>query len=88
MAMNPMQRKTRNAFLLGFIAALIVGGIAIAFLITKVKSKNQEIETVRQQLTFIPKNVVVVTKDVDVGEEVATSTAVKPIHPGAVPNVH
>lgn len=47
MAVNPMQRKSRNSFLLGFFIALIIGGIPIGILVfnmfeTQKKEEEQE----------------------------------------------
>lgn len=70
MAMNPMQRKTRNAFLLGFIAALIIGGIVIALLYMQIKNKNAEIEKVRQEMQIAMTDVYVLDKDVSINEPV------------------
>lgn len=70
MAMNPMQRKTRNAFLLGFIAALIVGGIGIALLFMQLKNKNAEIDKIRAEMNVAMSNVYVISKDVREDEPV------------------
>lgn len=46
MAANPMQRKTRNAFLGGFLIALLLGGIGIFFLYTQLQdTKKEKIES-------------------------------------------
>lgn len=42
MAANPMQRKTRNAFLGGFLIALLLGGIGIFFLYTQLQDAKKE----------------------------------------------
>lgn len=70
MAMNPMQRKTRNAFLLGFIAALIIGGAGIALLVMQLKNKNAEIDKVRQDMQIAMTDVYVLDKDVSPNEPV------------------
>lgn len=44
MASNPMQRKVRNAFLLGFIISLIIAAVAIFFLYMKFQEVKQEAE--------------------------------------------
>ena len=43
MASNPMQRKTRNSFLLGVIVTLLIASIAIGFLFVQLKQKNEEL---------------------------------------------
>ena len=47
MAMNPMQRKSRNSFLLGMVLTLLITSIIIAFLflqLTKLKQEADELE--------------------------------------------
>ena len=79
MAMNPMQRKTRNAFLLGFIAALIVGGIVIAILFMQLKNKNTEIDNMRKAAQVAMKNVYVLNKDVEEKEAIEAISKSIPI---------
>ena len=43
MASNPMQRKSRNSFLLGVIVTLIIAGVIIALLLLQLKQKNDQI---------------------------------------------
>ena len=43
MASNPMQRKSRNSFLLGIIVTLIFTGAVIALLLVQLKDKNEEL---------------------------------------------
>jgi len=42
MAINPMQRKANNSFLLGILITLLITGIIIAFLILQVSKLNKE----------------------------------------------
>lgn len=42
MAVNPMQRKARNSFLLGIILTLLITGAVIAFLIIQLKNAKDE----------------------------------------------
>ncbi len=44
MASNPMQRKSRNSFLLGMIITLLITGIVIAFLFLQLKQKSDELK--------------------------------------------
>lgn len=44
MAMNPMQRKANNSFLLGILITLLITGVIIGFLILQVSKLNSEIE--------------------------------------------
>ena len=38
MAMNPMQRRARNSFLVGFLVALIIMALVVAFLLFQIKN--------------------------------------------------
>lgn len=44
MASNPMQRKSRNSFLLGIIVTLLITGVVIAFLLLMLKQKDEQIK--------------------------------------------
>ena len=44
MAMNPMQRKANNSFLLGILITLLITGAIIGFLIYQVSNLNSELE--------------------------------------------
>lgn len=44
MTSNPMQRKSRNSFLLGIIVTLLITGVLIALLLLQLKQKNDEIK--------------------------------------------
>ena len=44
MAMNPMQRRTRNSFLLGFLIALVIMFLVVLFLLYKNKTLNEQKE--------------------------------------------
>lgn len=44
MASNPMQRKSRNSFLLGIIVTLLITGVVIAFLLVMLKQKDEKIK--------------------------------------------
>ena len=49
MATNPMQRKSRNSFLLGMLLTLVIAGVVIALLVIQLKNyktrklKNKQI---------------------------------------------
>lgn len=49
MAMNPMQRKIRNSFLLGILVAIIVAAIIIGLLFMKIKGLNEKIITMQEE---------------------------------------
>lgn len=44
MAMNPMQRKANNSFLLGILITLLITGIIIGFLIYQISNLNKKLE--------------------------------------------
>lgn len=85
MAMNPMKRKTRNAFLLGFIAALIVGGAVIAFLILQIRNKNSEISNKDNELKEATKTVEVCVADGKTSAGQGIKVKKKLIHPKDAP---
>lgn len=69
MAMNPMQRKARNSFLLGMLTMLVIAAIIIAILFMQILGmKKQE-----QQTATASKEVYVLTRDVKSGEPISTS---------------
>ena len=73
MATNPMQRKARNSFLLGFIvAALIIGAIAafLAYQLITVKKEQAELEK-----TY--KTVYILNKDVESGKNISISDCIQ-----------
>ena len=43
MASNPMQRKSRNAFLLGVILTLLIAGVVVALLFLQLKQKTEDL---------------------------------------------
>ena len=44
MAINPMQRKARNSFLLGVIVTLLIAAIIIAFMFLQLSKKDKELK--------------------------------------------
>ena len=52
MAMNPMQRKANNSFLLGILITLLITGIIIAVLIMQISKLNSEIEETQAHTVF------------------------------------
>ena len=66
MAMNPMQRRSRNSFYIGFLVALILMALVVAALVMKMKAINEEKEALLQkQIT-----VYVAANDLKSGETV------------------
>lgn len=72
MAVNPMQRKANNSFLLGILITLLITGIIIALLIVQVSKLNKEIETKAANRVYG----YVIIEDVKSGTEIK-STQVK-----------
>lgn len=68
MAINPMQRKAQNSFLLGILVTLLITGLIIGFLVlqlTKLTKAQKEAEAAL-------KTVYVVKQDIESGESVTT----------------
>ena len=55
MAMNPMQRRARNSFLIGFLVALIIMALVVILLLYKIQGINEEFENLKalQKTVFI-----------------------------------
>ncbi len=64
MAMNPMQRKMRNAFLLGFLISIIIGAVAVGLLFMKIKSLREEQEALKKSYESQYTEVLVLNSDV------------------------
>ena len=52
MAVNPMQRKANNSFLLGVLITLLITGAIIAFLIVQISKMNREKEEIDAQTQY------------------------------------
>ena len=52
MAMNPMQRKANNSFLLGILITLVITGVIIGFLILQISKLNSEMEEVSAHTVY------------------------------------
>lgn len=66
MAMNPMQKRARNSFIIGFCVALIIMAIVVFILLQKIKSINEAKEAIEQLQT----SQYVATTDLESGQEV------------------
>jgi hypothetical protein len=64
MAMNPMQRRARNSFLIGFLVALIIMALIVFFLLTRIQKLNEEKEALLNKQS----SVYVATEDLESGE--------------------
>lgn len=79
MAVNPMQRKARNSFLLGMVITMVIMGAIIAFLFIQLNSMKQE----QEQTT---KTVYVLNKDVQSGDTITMADlTTKDVTSDAVP---
>lgn len=80
---NPMQRKTRNAFLLGVLITLLIAGVIIVLLFLMLKQKNDELAA--EQAAKI--NVYTLTEDVKAGQMLTEDMfSIKQVNKGAVPS--
>ena len=64
MAMNPMQRRARNSFLIGFLVALIIMAIVVFLLMMQMKKINEE----KEQLLQLQTNAYVAARDFKSGD--------------------
>ena len=67
MAMNPMQRKANNSFLLGIVITLLITGAIIAFLIYQISNLNNKLKVEESKKV----NVYVVTDTIKSGETIS-----------------
>ena len=74
MASNPMQRKTRNSFILGMIFALLIGAAVIAFLFMKLQKADKENKNYKASM----KMVYALNQDVNSGD-VLTKNMFSPV---------
>ena len=83
MASNPMQRKSRNSFLLGIIVTLLITGVVIAVLLLMLKQKNDEL----QAEISSKRNIYTLAEDVKAGQILTQDMFVKKaINSEAIPN--
>lgn len=73
MAMNPMQRRARTSFIMGFLVALIIGALAVGALLFKIKSINEAKEAIEAR----QKSVYVTAADLESGDEITMEDFVK-----------
>lgn len=66
MALNPMQRRARTSFIIGFLVALILGALVVMALLFKIKGINEAKEAVEA----LQKMVYVAADDIESGQEV------------------
>ena len=66
MPINPMQRRARNSFLIGFLIAIIIMAIVFAVLMKKIQTTNEELEALKDLQT----SVLVAAEDLESGQEI------------------
>ena len=66
MAVNPMQRRAKNSFLIGFLIALILGALVAVFLVMQIKNIKEDYN----QLKSLQKSVYVAGDYIQSGTEV------------------
>lgn len=83
MASNPMQRKSRNSFLLGMIITLLITGVIIVLLFLQLKQKTEELNTELNAKV----NVYTLTQNVKSGQELTEDMfQIKKIHKDSIPS--
>ena len=83
MASNPMQRKSRNSFLLGIIVTLLITGVVIAVLLLMLKQKNDELQAELDAKV----RVYTLTQNVKAGQILTEDMfALKTIHQDSIPS--
>lgn len=83
MASNPMQRKSRNSFLIGVVITLIIATVPIFFLFRQLQSKTDELNT---ELNA-KQNVYVLNQDVKSGQILTEDMfSTKRIHKDSIPS--
>ena len=80
MAINPMQRKARNSFLLGFLLALIIGAIISYFLYTKMSMIQKAFDKVDESRSYV----YVAMEDLKSGDEIILDEDSNPIDEFAI----
>ncbi len=73
MAMNPMQRRARNSFLIGFLVSLIIMALVVLALLYRIKSINDAKEAIEQ----LQRKVYVAASDLKSGEIIDFNTDFK-----------
>ena len=83
MAVNPMQRKARNSFLLGMIVTLLIAGVIIALLFMQLKQKSDDLQAEINS----KRNVYVLNQDVKSGQIITEDMlSTKQISQSAIPS--
>ena len=83
MASNPMQRKSRNSFLLGVIITLLIAGVIIALLFMQLKKKTEDLNAELNAKV----NVYTLNQNVKSGQVLTSDMfVIKKIHKDSIPS--
>ena len=83
MASNPMQRKSRNSFLIGVVITLIIATVPIFFLFRQLQSKTDELNTELNAKKYV----YVLNQDVKSGQILTEDMfSTKRIHKDSIPS--
>ena len=75
MAMNPMQRRTRNSFLTGMLVTLIVMAIVVVILLSRINQLNED----KERLISLQKKYYVTAQDIKSGDEITQDSIVEEV---------
>lgn len=70
MASNPIQRRARQSFLVGFLIALIIMAVVVVFLFMRISSLNEENATLQSAQTSSTANIYILNTEVSSGETI------------------
>ena len=71
MATNPIQRRSRQSFLVGFLIALIIMAVVVVLLFMKISSLNEELESAQKEKdSKVEKVVYVAADDIKSGDKI------------------
>lgn len=76
MASNPIQRRARQSFLVGFLVALIIMAIVVVILFMRINSLNEENASLQDLTTNNTKTVYTLASDVKSGESITSDMLV------------
>ena len=75
MAMNPMQRRTRNSFLTGMLVTLIFMAVVVVLLLSRINQLNED----KERLISLQKKYYVTAQDIKSGDEITQDSIVEEV---------
>ena len=75
MAMNPMQRRTRNSFLTGMLVTLIFMAVVVVLLLFRINQLNED----KERLISLQKKYYVTAQDIKSGDEITQDSIVEEV---------